>query len=101
MRQKNGCDRYVTKTLIHQVYFPEGEEVCRFCPFCVADPSNHKREICQITREILPFAELVIDSRCPLISDNELLAASYQGDGTKKLEQAGCKTVPRCPLIEE
>lgn len=66
---KNGCDKYITKTLIRQVYFPEGQEVCRMCPFCVADPSNHKRERCEITGEILPFAELKIDNRCPLIEE--------------------------------
>ena len=38
----------------------------RVCPFCVADPSNHKREVCSITGEILPFAELKIDEDCPL-----------------------------------
>ena len=27
---------------------------------------NHKREICNITGEILPFAELKIDEDCPL-----------------------------------
>ena len=67
MRERNGCGKYITKTLVRQVYFPEGQEVCRMCPFCIADPSNHKRERCQITGEILPFAELVFDGRCPLI----------------------------------
>lgn len=66
---ENGCDKYITKTLIRQVYFPEGQEVCRMCPFCIADPSNHKREQCKITGEILPFAELTIDQRCPLIEE--------------------------------
>ena len=51
MREKNGCNKYTTKTLIRQVFFPEGYEVCRYCPFCVADPSNKTREICQITGE--------------------------------------------------
>lgn len=69
MREKNGCNKYTTKTLIRQVFFPEGHEICRYCPFCVADPSNHKREICQITGEILAFADLVIDGRCPLIDE--------------------------------
>lgn len=69
MRERNGCSKYITKTLVRQVYFPEGQEVCRMCPFCIADPSNHKRERCQITGEILPFAELVIDHRCPLIEE--------------------------------
>jgi len=62
MREKNGCNKYTTKTLIRQVFFPEGYEVCRYCPFCVADPSNK-------TREILAFADLVIDGRCPLIDE--------------------------------
>lgn len=66
MRERNGFGKYITKTLVRQVYFPEGEEICRLCPFCVADPSNHKREICTITGEILPFAELKIDEDCPL-----------------------------------
>ena len=42
MRERNGCGKYITKTLVRQVYFPEGQEVCRMCPFCIADPSNHK-----------------------------------------------------------
>ena len=71
MRERNGCGKYITKTLVRQVYFPEGQEVCRMCPFCIADPSNHKRERCQITGEILPFAELFIDHRCPLIEGDE------------------------------
>lgn len=66
MRERNGFGKYIAKTLVRQVYFPEGEEICRLCPFCVADPSNHKREVCSITGEILPFAELKIDEDCPL-----------------------------------
>ncbi len=69
MRERNGCNKYTTKTLIRQVFFPQGYEACRYCPFCVADPSNKTREICQITGEILAFADLVIDGRCPLIDE--------------------------------
>lgn len=61
-----GCSRYTTKVLVSKVHFPKGQEICRLCPFCVADPSNHKREVCTITGEILPFAELKIDESCPL-----------------------------------
>lgn len=71
MRERNGFGKYITKTLVRQVYFPEGEEICRLYPFCVADPSNHKREVCSITGEILPFAELVIDHRCPLMEEGQ------------------------------
>ena len=66
MRERGGCSQYITKVLVSKVHFPEGQDVCRFCPFCVADPSNHKREVCSITGEILPFAELKIDEDCPL-----------------------------------
>ena len=59
MRERNGFGKYITKTLVRQVYFPEGEEICRLCPFCVADPSNHKREICNITGEILRSSRLM------------------------------------------
>lgn len=69
MKERNGCNKYTKKTLIRQVFFPEGHEICRYCPFCVADPSNHKREICQITGEILALADLVTDGRCPLIDE--------------------------------
>ena len=72
MRERGRCSRYITKVLVKKVHFPEGQEVCRVCPFCVADPSNHKREICSITGEILPFAELVIDHRCPLMEEESL-----------------------------
>lgn len=67
MKQRTGCDEYITKTLIRQVSFPKDEQVCRHCPFCEADPRNRHREICRITGEILPFAELIIDERCPLL----------------------------------
>lgn len=66
MRERGGCSRYITKVLVSKVHFPEGQEVCRLCPFCMADLSNHKREIYTITGEILPFAELKIDEDCPL-----------------------------------
>lgn len=91
MREKNGCDKYIIKTLVRQVYFPEGQEVCRMCPFCIADPSNHKRERCQITGEILPFAELVIDGRCPLIGE---FSTENSGGRDTESGQAEGKTVP-------
>lgn len=91
MKERNGCGKYITKTLVRQVYFPEGQEVCRMCPFCIADPSNHKRERCQITGEILPFAELVIDGRCPLIGE---FSTENSGGRDTESGQAEGKTVP-------
>lgn len=67
MRERGGCTKYITKVMPEEkVFFIEGVEICRMCPYCVADPSNHKREICFKTHEILPFAELKIDEDCPL-----------------------------------
>lgn len=68
---KNGVDSYKTATLVRQVFFPKGKEVCRYCPYCLSDARNHKRECCVVTGEILPFADLVIDTKCPLIWEDK------------------------------
>ena len=68
MRKSRGVSEYTTLTLyVHEVHFPKGHEVCRYCPFCVADPSNHKREVCMLTNTILPYADISMEGDCPLV----------------------------------
>lgn len=62
-------DKYTEAKLTEIVYFPEGKEICRYCPFCISDPSNHKREMCLITSTILPYADVSIEGNCPLCFD--------------------------------
>lgn len=61
---------YIKGTLQMEVYFrvtpSKATAVCRNCRFCRDDPSNRRREYCEITGEVLPFADLCIDSRCPI-----------------------------------
>ena len=61
-----GVLEYTRATLVAQVCFPKGEEICRYCTFCIADPSNHKRELCLLTGSILVHADLCIEGNCPL-----------------------------------
>ena len=54
-----------------QSTFPRGAGGLPGLSFLRSGPSNHKREVCSITGEILPFAELVIDHRCPLMEEGQ------------------------------
>jgi hypothetical protein len=63
---KKQVNKYTKALLSHVVYFPEGREVCRFCPFCVTSGFNHRRESCLITGTILPCADISIEGNCPL-----------------------------------
>lgn len=51
-------------------WFPElgakNGVVCRYCRMCQTDPRDRTREYCQLTEQVLPFADLAIDGRCPL-----------------------------------
>ena len=62
-----GVSEYTIMNLSVGVHFPKGHEVCRYCPFCVADPSNHKREVCMLTRTILIHADISMEGDCPLV----------------------------------
>ena len=66
MKVERGVSEYTKLRLELDVAFPKGREVCRFCPFCVADPRNHKREVCMITGTLLPFADISMEGNCPL-----------------------------------
>ena len=66
MKVERGVSEYTKLRLVLDVALPKGREVCRFCPFCVADPSNHKREVCMITGTLLPFADISMEGNCPL-----------------------------------
>lgn len=68
MKQVN---EYTKANLTKTVYFPKGKEICRYCPFCVADGNNHRREACMLTGSILVFADLSIEGNCPLHFENE------------------------------
>ena len=49
------------------VHFPQGEEVCQWCPHCIKDPGNFSRLLCHLTRELLIYPEAVRGQECPLI----------------------------------
>lgn len=67
MKKDRGVNEYTIMNLSGSVHFPKGHEVCRYCPFCVADPSNHKREVCFLTRTTLVYADISMEGDCPLI----------------------------------
>lgn len=51
-------------------YFPvhgsKNTLVCRNCEMCQTDPTDKLRERCELTKQILPLADMAIDGRCPL-----------------------------------
>lgn len=61
-----GINEYTRFRLDADICFPKGDEVCRYCVFCIADPINHKREICYMTGTILTHADISIEGDCPL-----------------------------------
>ena len=71
MKAERGVSEYTKLRLELDVAFPKGKEVCRFCPFCVADGFNHRRESCFITGSILSFADISIEGNCPLKGKEE------------------------------
>ena len=71
MKVERGVSEYTKLRLELDVAFPKGREVCRSCPFCVADPSNHKREVCMITGTLLSFADISMEGNCPLEGKEE------------------------------
>lgn len=74
MKQRTGCIKYIKKRLNVDISFPEDDQICEHCPCCETDPRNKTRKICRVTGEVLPFADITIDYRCPMIKgdvDNE------------------------------
>lgn len=67
MRQRTGCDEYITKVLVMQISFPKDDQICEHCPWCETDFRNKTRKICRLTGEVLPFSDVTIDRWCPLI----------------------------------
>lgn len=64
-------DKYRKATLGPlEFYFPvlgaKNSIVCRSCRMCQTDPRDRTREYCLLTEQVLPFADLAIDGRCPL-----------------------------------
>lgn len=64
-------DKYRKATLGPlEFWFPElgakNGTVCRYCRMCQTDPRDRTREYCLLTEQVLPFADLAIDGRCPL-----------------------------------
>lgn len=64
-------DTYIKATLgTLTFYFPvrgtKNTLVCRSCRMCQTDPRDRTREYCLLTEQVLPFADLTIDGRCPL-----------------------------------
>lgn len=66
MKQRTGCIKYIKKRLNVDISFPEDDQICEHCPCCETDPRNKTRKICRVTGEVLPFADITIDYRCPL-----------------------------------
>lgn len=65
-------DTYIKATLgALTFYFPvrgtKNTLVCRNCGMCQTDPTDKLRERCELTKQILPFADTCIDGRCPLV----------------------------------
>lgn len=54
-----------------QVKGTENTLVCRNCRMCRNDPNDRKREICVLTDQILSFADIALDGRCPLTFEIE------------------------------
>lgn len=61
-----GVRWYSTAEGMIRVYFPEGKLACRHCYLCVKDPDYPLRQMCFLTREILPYPERCIGNNCPL-----------------------------------
>ena len=64
-------DKYRKATLGPlEFYFPvlgtKNGVVCRYCRMCQTDQRDRAREYCLLTEQVLPFADLAIDGRCPL-----------------------------------
>ena len=58
---------YYSKGILHwTVNFPNGEEACQWCPFCVKDSRNYLRAVCFLSSEILVFPEMGRGIDCPL-----------------------------------
>lgn len=65
-------DTYIKAALGNQTFWfpihgPRNTLVCRNCQMCQTDPTDKLRERCELTKQILPFADTCIDGRCPLV----------------------------------
>lgn len=67
MKEQGKVLSYTTASAIIKVNFPENRVVCKFCPFCVSDYRNRKRECCFLTEELLVFDDLTLGNNCPLV----------------------------------
>jgi len=63
-RYENGVLWYSHGRAEIEVHFPEDEVACHYCPFLTQDIV--RREICCITREIIPDSDYMIGGKCPL-----------------------------------
>lgn len=61
---------YKTGTVSIVVHFPNGETVCRWCPFVRYDESL-KRHRCLFTSEYLPFPMDTQGNECPIYFESE------------------------------
>lgn len=70
-------DTYIKATLgsldfYFPIHGPKNTLVCRNCQMCQTDPTDKLRERCELTKQILPFADTYIDGRCPLVFEEEV-----------------------------
>ena len=63
---ERGITRYTTGILTVPVYFPEGNETCRYCMFCKSDSGIRFR--CYATNKILYTVDGIHDD-CPIKFD--------------------------------
>lgn len=75
---ENGVLWFTKAQLAFDVYFPENEVKCQYCPFCRSD-IDLKRYFCRITGKMLynPFAAELPDG-CPITVTGEIYKADKE-----------------------
>lgn len=61
-----GVLSYAHGQAVVDVYFPNGEAVCKWCPLFLRYEENFKRYSCRLTCEWIPDPFRVRGERCPL-----------------------------------
>lgn len=62
----NGVREYTKGIVTIEVFFPNGDILCQYCPFCFEAKDGLKRWRCQLTTELIftPFDN--VGERCPI-----------------------------------
>lgn len=61
----NGVSYYVSGTTHVNIHFPEGDIVCKWCPFCRCE-SELGRYWCRLTNDMLYSVNTHIGDNCPI-----------------------------------